>query len=175
VNGPLPDGVATAARGVRALTEQGMRVALVEGDWMGRQVWDNHQVGTLGTFSLPMTIQTLSMEFMSPVTELQGLGDFWTWTPTSDVSKLIKGEVTNLPKQVKDVVKRMFDNDVVEAGQGDGQRGPRPGAPLPREAPGLGSGLYGESFIEPAKLGDPLRRAVSEHRHGVDGEHHQSA
>lgn len=153
VNAPLPDGIATASRGLKALTEQGIRMALVEGDFMGREVWDNHQIGTLGSFSLPLTIQTLSMEFMEPLKELGGLGEFWYWKPSSDMAKLIKGEVTTLPKPAKLIVKKLFDNDLIKQIKKDGKALLDPALLLHVKHRGSDRDLYGESFIEPAKMG----------------------
>lgn len=161
VNAPLADGAATASRGLRALTEQGMRVSLVEGDWMGRQIWGNHQVGTLGTFALPMTIQTLSMEFMVPVTQLAGLGDYWYWKPSDDVVKLIKGDTGDLDKSIKPIVKRLFDSDLVKQIKKNGQALLDPALLSRVKHRSSDRSLYGESYIEPAKLGIRYARAVN--------------
>lgn len=153
VNAPLADGIATPSRGLKALTEQGIRIALVEGDFMGRQVWGNHQVNTLGSFSLPMTIQTLSMEFIEPYTQLGGLGDFWYWKPSDDLKKLITGEVKNLPPQIKPIVKRLFDNDIVKQVKKDGKALLDPALLCRVKHRASDRDVYGESYIEPAKLG----------------------
>lgn len=161
VNAPLADGIATASRGVKALTEQGMRIALVEGDFMGREVWGTHNVGTLGSFSLPLTIQTLSMEFMEPVKELGGLGEFWYWKPSQDMAKLIKGEIKTLPKPAKDLAKKLFDNDLVKQIKKDGKALLDPALLLHVKHRGSDRDLFGESFIEPAKMGIRYLDAVT--------------
>jgi hypothetical protein len=161
VNAPSDTGIATASRGVKALTEQGIRIALVEGDFMGREVWGTHDVGTLGKFSLPMTIQTLSMEFMEAVPELGGLGEFWWWRPGQAMAKLIKGEVTNLPKPAKDIVKKLFENDLVKQIKKDGRALLDPALLLHVKHRGSDRDLFGESFIEPAKIGIRFIDAVN--------------
>lgn len=160
VNAPSETGIATASRGVKALTEQGIRIALVEGDFMGREVWGQHDVGTLGKFSLPITIQTLSMEFMEPVKELGGLGEFWYWKPPQDMAKLIKGEIKTLPKPAKDLAKKLFDNDLVKQIKKDGKALLDPALLLHVKHRGSDRDIYGESFIEPAKLGIRFLDAV---------------
>lgn len=161
VNAPLADGIATPSRGLKALTEQGIRIALVEGDFMGRQVWGNHQVDTLGAFSLPMTIQTISMEFMGPVTGLAGLGDFWEWTPAQELKQLIADGGKNLNPLVKPVVKRLFDSDILKQIKKDGKAILDPALLCRVKHRSSDRDLYGESFIEPAKLGIRYLDAVN--------------
>lgn len=153
VNAPVADGIATPSRGLKALTEQGIRIALVEGDFMAREVWNNHAVGTLGSFSLPLTIQTLSMEFMSPLDAMGGLGEFWYWTPPSTIKSLITGDVGDLPKPAKNILKQLFDKDLIKQVKNDGKALLDPALLLHVKHRGSDRDIYGESFIEPAKQG----------------------
>lgn len=162
VNAPSDTGVATPSRGLKALTEQGIRVCLVEGDFMGRAVWDNHPVGTVGQFSLPMTIQTLSMEFMEPVIQLAGLGEFWYWRPPQTIRQLINGQTAALPKPAKDIVKRLFDKDIVSQVKKDGRALLDPALLLHIKHRGSDRDVFGESFIEPAKVGIRYSESVNQ-------------
>lgn len=168
VNSPGEAGVATGSRGLKAVTEQGIRVALVEGNFIGRQVWVKENIEGVGQFALPMTIQTLSMEYMAPITELAGLGDFWYWTPPADLAKLIKGETGSLPKEVKEVVKKLVaksglaeDTNIVQQIKKEDRALLHPALLCHVKHRGSDRKPYGESFIEPAKLAIRFSRATT--------------
>lgn len=159
VNAPNYASVASSSHGLRALTEQGIRVALVEGDLIARQVWEEVDVPGFGKASLPMTIQTLSGANLTPITELQGLGEFWYWTPSKEVIALFK-DPSKYPKNVQQVIKSLFDGDVGKQLLDNGKVLLDPALLLHIKHRGSDTSIYGESYIEPAKLGIRFSRSV---------------
>lgn len=161
VNAPNLNGVATAARGLKALTEQGLRVVLVEGDYIGRMVWDEHEVpGLSGRWSMPLTIQTLTMEQMEADSRLNGLGEFWYWKPPAELLRLIR-DPSPLPKELQQVIKRAFSGVIGKQLQTQDKALLDPALLIHAKHRGSDRSPYGESFLEPAKLGIRYLRAVT--------------
>lgn len=156
-NSPL-DGVVTGARGLKALTQQAVRQALVEGDWIGRTVWVEHEVGGEGTFSMPMTIQSISTANVEPVEELVGMGiEAFYWVPDSAVLQQIENPKD---KNVKQLLKRYFPNDVVKQLKKDRKFFMDPALLLHIKHAGVDFEPFGTSIIAPAMFAIAYKRAV---------------
>lgn len=155
----VPEGaVITGERGLSAVTHQGVRQALVEGDWMARQVWAKVPVADLGTFDLPMTLQSLSMANMEPVGGLMGLGELWYWKPPEELKRLI--DQSSSVKEVKEILKRLVDSKIMAQIKKDGKALLIPGLLTHVRHRGVANQPYGESFIEPAKTALRYSRAL---------------
>lgn len=156
-NAPL-DGVVTGARGLKAVTQQAVRQALVEGDWIGRTVWTEHQVGTEGTFSLPMTIQSITTAQVEPVEELIGMGiEAFYWVPPSSVLQQVENPKD---KNVKQLLKKYFPKDVISQLKKDRKYFLDPALLLHVKHSGVDFQPFGVSLIEPALLSIAYKRAV---------------
>jgi len=157
-NSPL-GGVITSERGMKSIVHNGVRHALVEGDWVARQQWTKVNLPTVGNVSLPMTIQTISMVNLEPVAELSGLGELWYWKPDSSLAQLIvNGSKT---KEVNDVVKRLVDAKTREELKKNNRVLLTPALLLHVKHRGFATDPVGESMIEPAKLGIRFSRALT--------------
>lgn len=160
VNAASEVGVVTSERGMKSVIHAGARQALIEGDWMGRQQWTNVEVPGEGSFSLPMTIQTLSMQTLEPVEELSGLGELWYWRPDSRLRELITKGDKQRPEVTK-IVQKLVDSKL----RAQLAKEPRvllePALLLHVKNRGYATVAYGESIIEPAKLGIRYSRAVT--------------
>lgn len=155
----VPEGaVVTGERGLSAVTHQGVRQALVEGDWMARQVWAKVDVADWGKFDLPMTLQTLSMAQMEPVGGLLGLGELWYWKPPEDLKRLV--DQKSSVKEVNDILKRLLDSKLLAQIKKDGKALLTPGLLTHVRHRGVANQPYGESFIEPAKAALRYARAL---------------
>lgn len=161
VNNAPMSGVITSQRGIRALLHAGVRQALIEGDWVGRQQWAKTQVPGGKTYSLPMTIQTISMIYLEPVVkELTGLGELWYWKPDAKLRDIIvNGDKAN--PAVDKVSKRLVDNKLREALRGNSRVVLEPALLMHVQHRGSSTSSYGESLIEAAKLGIRYSRAIT--------------
>lgn len=157
-NSPL-GGVITSERGMKSIIHNGVRHALVEGDWVARQQWTKANLPAVGNVSLPLTIQTISMVNLEPVAELSGLGELWYWKPDSSLSQLlINGSKV---KEINDVVKRLVDNKTKEELKKNNRVLLTPALLLHVKHRGFATDPVGESMIEPAKLGIRFSRALT--------------
>jgi len=157
-NSPL-DGVVTGSRGLKSLTQQAVRQALVEGDWFGRTVWSNHQVGSYGSFDLPMTIQSITSAQIEPVKEFTGTGaELFYWVPPSNIINQIQ-KTTN--KDIQDQVKKFIqDKDLLNQLKKNKKAFLDPALLLHLKHRGIDAEPFGESFIQPALNGLAFKRAV---------------
>lgn len=156
---PKKATVATGEQSLKQVTIMGVRHALVEGDWFGRTVWQKVEVGDFGSFSLPMTIQTISSQQMEPVDGLQGLGELWLWKPDEAFTKLITQP--SKYKEVNDLVKKTVgDSKLLSQIKADGQALLTPGLVYHVRHRGKSQSSFGESYIEPAKLAIRYSRAI---------------
>lgn len=157
-NSPL-DGVVTGERGMKSVVHNGVRQALVEGDWVARQQWTKVTIPDIGTVSMPMTLQSISIINLEPVAELSGIGELWYWRPDSALMQvLINGSKI---KEINDVSKRLVDNKMREELKKNQKVLLTPALLLHVKHRGLAVNPVGESMIEPAKLGIRFSRAVT--------------
>ena len=112
VNASADTGVVTSERGMGAVLHTGCRHALVEGDWIARQQWTKVTLSDQGTFSMPMTLQTISVLNLEPVKELSGLGELWYWKPDSTLLQVLTNK--NADKNIQAVVDRLVDKKMLE-------------------------------------------------------------
>jgi hypothetical protein len=158
-NAPL-FGVVTGERGLRAVIHAGVRQALIEGDWIGRQQWTKVTVPGGRSYSLPLVIQTISMQHMEPFDEkLAGLGELWYWKPEAKLREfLTRGSTT---PEVDKVVKKLVDSKLRTQLEKSTKVLLEPALLMRVKYRGHASSAYGESIIEPAKLGIRYSRAIT--------------
>ena len=161
VNNSPEDAVITSNRGMKAVVISGARQALVEGDWVARQQWSKVQIGEFGSFSLPMIIQSISMENLEPNKDLAGLGELWYWVPPATLLQLLTGDQARLPKEVKEVLKKLVDTDTLGQLKKTRRALLDPSLMMHIKYRGFATEAYGESLIESAKLGIRYDRAIT--------------
>lgn len=161
VNNSPMSGVVTSERGMKSVIHNGVRQALVEGDWIARQQWTKVQLPTSGggSASLPMTLQTISMVNLEPVNELAGLGELWYWKPDSSLAQLIVNG--SKVKEINDVIKKLVDSKTREELKKNNRVLLTPALLLHVKHRGFATDPVGESMIEPAKLGIRFSRALT--------------
>lgn len=160
VNNAPADGVVTGARGLKMVTQQAVRQLLVEGDWFGRTVWNNHEVPTLGKFSLPMEIQAISAANMVPIPEIVATGrEIWYWKPDRSLLNQL-----DTPKDavVRDLLKKFVDNKTLSELKKNGQVLLDPALLMHIKHRGVYGLAYGTSFIKPALFGIAYKRAIEQ-------------
>ena len=161
INASPEYGVVTSERGLRSVIHTGVRQALVEGDWMGRQQWTQVEVPGEGTFALPITIQTISMTQLEPVhVQLAGLGELWYWSPDSKLRELLTTGDPNNPEVTK-LMKKLVDSKLRAALTKDTKVLLEPALLMHVKHRGFATSPFGESLIEPAKLGIRYVRSVT--------------
>lgn len=157
-NSPI-DGIVTGDRGLQMVTHQAVRSALVEGDWFGRSVWIDHPVGTLGTFSLPMIIQSIPGTQIDTDRNLRDLGgvDRYFWVPPRTLIAQIQ---TPADKDVKDLLNRLIPKDIQKSLIKDARVLLDPALLYHVKHRGVAWKTYGESFITSAKPALAFKKAV---------------
>jgi hypothetical protein len=157
-NSPL-DGVVTGSRGLKSLTQQAVRQALVEGDWFGRTIWSQHQVGTYGSFDMPMTIQSVTSAQIEPAKEFQGTGaELFYWKPPASLIQQIQ-KPTN--KDIADQVKKFVqDKDILNQLKKNKKAFLDPALLMHLKHRGIDANPFGESFIQPTLNGLAFKRSV---------------
>ncbi len=156
-NAPL-DGTVTGSRGLQAVIHQAIRQTMVEGDWIGRTVWTEHEVPNFGTFSLPMTIQSISMANIVAIDELAGTGiEAYYWKPDQ---KLIQQLDSPKNKDIRALLKKFVPSDILSKLKRDKQVLLDPALLLHVKHRGVDARPFGESFIKPALGGIAFKRAV---------------
>ncbi len=156
-NAPL-DGTVTGSRGLQAIVHQAVRQTLVEGDWIGRTVWTEHEVPNFGTFSMPMTIQSISMANIVVIDELVGTGiEAYYWKPDQ---KLIQQLENPKNKDVRMLLKKFVPSDILGKLKKDKQVLLDPALLLHVKHRGVDARAFGESFIKPAFGGIAFKRAI---------------
>lgn len=159
VNTPPESAVVTADRGVRALSEAAIRTALVEGDYMGRQVWMDVEVPPFGRFSLPMIMQTISMEFMEPYDDLGPIGEMWYWRPSGTFVNALRSDGEGEP-EIRRLLKQVVRGPVLRQLLENGRALLTPALLTHVRHRGTPRSLYGLSFIEAAKFAIRYYRSV---------------
>lgn len=156
-NAPL-DGVVTGDRGLQMVTQQAVRTALIDGDWAGRTNWITHQVGSEGTFSLPMIIQSIPIEQLTPVPGLAGTGiELFTWAPPSTFIQQLKNPTS---KEVKNAITKYVSKDIQKQLLTNQNVVLDPALLMHIKHRGIGSEVLGQSFIEPLKKALVFKNAV---------------
>lgn len=159
VNASPDSGVVTSERGMGAVIHSGVRHALVEGDWVARHHWSKTNIPDLGSFSLPMVIQTISMVNLEPVKELSGLGELWYWKPDSSLLQVLTNKNAN--KDIQAVVDRLVDKKMMEELKKNQRVLLTPALLLHVKHRGFATDPVGESLIVPAMLGIRYNRALT--------------
>ena len=143
------DAVVTGARGLKALNYMAVRYALVEGSWVGRAIWQDHDIEGVGSYDLPMTIQTITTAQIEPVKAVLGLGiELFDWVaPTTLVQQLKKPADKDIKKILDDFIppdvkKQLLNNN--------GRVRLDPALVLHVKNRGTDTEPFGESFIHPA-------------------------
>lgn len=103
--------VITGSRGLQSITRQACRVALVEGSWVARHVWQSVEVpGESGKIDLPITIQTISTTQLEPVQELiNTVAELFYWVPPQALLRQLR---TPTSKELGNIVKRLIPKDL---------------------------------------------------------------
>lgn len=164
VNASAADATVTGARGLQAVTHQGVRRALVEGDWIARTVWVNHDVPEFGTASLPMVIQSISTRYLIPISQEvpglseQGLEGFY-WRPPQNFVEQLKKPAS---KDVARILKEFVPKDLQGPLKKDGQVFLDPALLLRVKHRGVDTDTWGESFITPALQAIAFKRAIDQ-------------
>jgi hypothetical protein len=160
VNNAPVDGVVTGVRGLKAVTQQGVRQGLVEGDWFGRTLWSKHKVRDIGVFSLPMLIQQISTSNMEPIPEILTSNlEAWYWRPDQ---QLIQQLTQPKDAVVRDLLKRYVDSKTLAALKKDGKVFLDQSLLLHVKHRGIANNPYGESFIKPSLYAVAFKRAVEQ-------------
>jgi hypothetical protein len=159
VNAVALDAVVTGARGLKAVTQQGARQALVEGSYMGRTVWTNTEVPGVGRFDLPMNIQAITTGQIEPVKELKGMGvEAFYWKPPRAILQQLRTPPKD--KQLKQMVERWLDKDMLKVLQKQEKVLLDPSLLLHVKHRGVDVEAFGESFIQPALSAIAYRRII---------------
>jgi len=158
VNNAPVDAVVTGARGLQAVTHQAVRQALVEGDWIGRTIWSDKQVGVVGSFQMPVNIQSISMAEITAAPETAGTPiEAFYWTPSKSLVQQLN-KPTN--KDIAPLIKRYFPSDIAGKLKKDGKVFLDPALLVHVRHRGVDSQQYGESFIKPALGGIAYKRGI---------------
>lgn len=160
VNTSAKDGVVTGSRGLQAVTHQAVRMALVEGDWIGRAVWSKKDVGVIGKYAMPVNIQSITTAQIEPLAAFSGTGvEAFYWKPPESILKLLD-EKKDIPREIKDVVQRFIPREMQGPLKKDKKVFLDPALLLHIKHRGVDTEPFGESFIKPAMAGIAFKRAV---------------
>lgn len=160
VNNAPGDGVVTGARGLKMVTQQAVRQLLVEGDWFGRAVWNNHEVPGYGTYSLPMEMQSISAAFMEPITEIVATGrEVWYWKPDRALINQLD-RPTN--PAIRDLLKKFVDNKTLAELRRSGRVLLDPALLLHIKHRGVYNEPFGLSFLKPALFPIAYKRVIEQ-------------
>jgi len=160
VNSSPLDGVITGARGLKAVNHQGVRQALVEGSWVGRQVWVPAEVSGLGRFDLPMNIQSITTAELEPLKGLAGTdAEAFYWKPSRNLIK----ELTNpTDKDTGKILKRYVPSDIVAKLKKDGKALLDSSLLTHIKHRGNGQDQFGESLIQSALTAIAYSRSIDQ-------------
>jgi len=148
VNSAALDAVVTGARGLKALNYQGVRYALVEGSWVGRAVWSSHVIDGLGTYDLPMTIQSISTAQIEAVKDTVGIGvELFDWIPPKALIQQVRKPAD---KDIKKIMENFIPKDIrKQLLSGTGRVRLDPALLMHVKNRGTDGDSFGESFIHP--------------------------
>lgn len=158
VNNSPDEGAVTGARGLKMLTQQAVRQLLVEGDWFGRTIWTNHEVPGLGSFSLPMEIQSITSATMEPISEIVAAGrEAWYWRPSAElINQLDKPKDPIIKKLLKDFV----DSKILNELRKNRKVLLDPALIMHIKHRGVYHQPFGTSFIQPALFAIAFKRMI---------------
>lgn len=163
VNNNGVDAVVSGARGHMALQHEAARYALVEGSWIGRSAWLPAEVGRLGSFELPMVVQTITTAQIEVVTDVSDTGlELFFWRPPAKLINLLS--LSNPQKEQKVVqrmVKRFLPRDYVRSLIQDSKVLLDPALLMHVKNRSTAGSEFGESFIQPALSAIAFAEAVS--------------
>ena len=160
LNASADNAVVTGSRGLQAVVHQGVRQALVEGDWFGRTIWNTVTLPQGGTYSLPINIQSISSAQLTPVTAVESLGaELYYWTPPSQLLQQLNSPDS---KEIKQILKKMLSNDVIKQLNKDQKVLLDPALLMHVKHRGRDTSMFGESFITPAIQAIAYKRAIDQ-------------
>lgn len=160
VNSAAVSAVITGARSLPAVTKQVVRQALVEGSWIGRTVWTSAEVPNLGSFDLPMNIQSITTAEIKPVEQLVGTGiELFYWTPPSTLINEL--EKPSLP-EIRKVLQQYVPRDLVTKLKKDRQVLLDPALMAHIKHRGMDTEAFGESFVHAALAAVAYRRSIDQ-------------
>lgn len=157
VNSSSADGVVTGARGLQSITHQGVRRALVEGDWIARHVWQDFDVLNLGRFKLPMNVQSITAAQLQPLLGLPPGAEAFYWVPPGDILSNI---ISPRDKHAADIVKQFIPKDMLAQLKKDRRYYLDPALMLHVRHRGVDTDVWGESLIYPALQAIAYKRAI---------------
>lgn len=160
VNAASKTSVITGARGLQAVTHQGVRRALVEGDWIARHIWDSVEVPNEGTYTLPMNIQSISAKFLEPAKGLEdSAGEAFYWKPPSSMVNALKStQDKNTTKILRKLITRQVQTELEKTGKVFLD----PALMVHVKHRGVDTDTWGESFITPALQAIAYKRAIDQ-------------
>lgn len=159
VNASALDSVITGSRGLKSVTHQGTRQALVEGSWIAREVWGKVNIPELGTFSLPMNIQSLSIEYVEPVEAVRNTGiELFYWRPNQELLRQLQAP----DPDVKKIIKKYVPNDVARKLIQNQRVLLDPALLLHVKHRGTEREAFGESLIQPSIAAIAYRKSVDQ-------------
>lgn len=160
VNTASKNSVITGAQGLQTVTHQGVRRALVEGDWVARHVWSSTEIPNEGNYVLPMNIQSISAQYLEPVKGLEGsTGEAFYWKPPST---LISGLRSSSDKYTTKILKKLISRDIQTQLEKDGKAFLDPALMLHVKHRGVDTDTWGESFITPALQAIAYKRSIDD-------------
>lgn len=160
LNSSAPEAVITGARGLQSVLHQGVRRALVEGDWFARHVWAQFEVLNVGKVNLPMNIQSISSGNLEPVEGLAGTGaEAFFWKPSATTIQALTNPTNkDAAKILKKFIPREYQNPLKK----DGKVLIDPALMLHVRHRGVDTDTWGESFITPALQAIAYKRAIDQ-------------
>lgn len=160
VNAASKNSVITGARGLQAVTHQGVRRALVEGDWIARHIWDTVTVPNEGNYTLPMNIQSISSKFLEPAKGLEeSAGEAFYWKPPSGMVNALR---STQDKNTTKILRKLITRQVQTELEKNGKVFLDPALMMHVKHRGVDTDTWGESFITPALQGIAYKRAIDQ-------------
>ena len=163
INNARDDGAVTGSRGLQAVTLQAVRMALVEGSWIGRAVWGKKRIfvnGTQGAYSVPLNIQSLTTAEIEPVEGLSSVNfEAFYWKPPEAIKKLLR-DPKAVPKELKDKLNKFMAKDLQSQIIKDGKVFLDPALLIHVKHRPVDTQPFGDSFITPAMQGIAFKRSV---------------
>jgi hypothetical protein len=158
VNSNAVDAVMTGSRGVQTFVRRGARLSLVEGDHFGRRLWTNVEVPRLGSFSLPMNLQSFSSQYIDPIDgiEFTDLEAYYWKPPAKFITQLQSPTDPNLDK----ILKKYVNSKVRAALIKDQKYLLDPLLMFHIKNQGMDTEMFGESMIAPALSAVRYTRAL---------------
>lgn len=119
VNTPDPLQPVSGARGLQAVTHEGVRYALVEGSYVGRENWASVDVPGLGKFDLPMTIQTITTSYLEvdKTGQAVGLERFYWKPPRNVINEMVNPTSKDLAPFIKRIISPKMLNELKKTGK----------------------------------------------------------